>query len=234
MIEQTPIPYTHESTQLEGFSAYIPGGKRPLVILCHAWRGRDDFICEKAQQIATLGFVGFALDLYGKGAIGKSKEENAALKKPFLDNRLLLQKRLLRSYQTATELPYVDASRVAVVGFGFGGLCALDLARSGAPLKGAVSIYGHFEAPQESRPITAKVLLLHGYKDPIVNLEELHAFEQQLDSANADWQSIRYGRAVHAFATPTANDPASGLLYDPLTAQRAWKATESFLKEVLA
>lgn len=141
------ISYSDKSTELEGFVAYPSQEKRPAVILCHAWRGRDDFICEKAEEIASWGYVGFALDMYGKGVLGKSKEENAALKKPFLEDRALLQRRVLKAFETVQSLPYVDSSRIAVLGFGFGGICALGLARSSANLRGAISIYGHFTPP---------------------------------------------------------------------------------------
>lgn len=232
----TTIPYTDDGTQLEAFCAYPFKEKRPLVILCHAWRGRDEFICEKAKQIAALGLVGFALDMYGKGVLGNSKEENAALKKPFLDDRFFLQQRLHKGLDVARALPFVDSTRIAVLGFGFGGLCALDLARTQAGLKGAISIYGHFD-PLPGCPtsrIKAKVLILHGYNDPICPMSELYTFQREMDEAKIDWQSHVYGNTLHAFANPSANDPSSGILYNPSSAKRAWDATEQFLLEILS
>ncbi len=235
MIKHTTIPYADDETQLEGFLAYPAEEKRPLVILCHAWRGRDDFICEKAELIAGLGYVGIALDMYGKGILGHSKEENAALKKPFIEDRSFLQKRLLKGFEMAKALPYVDSTRIAVLGFGFGGICALDLARSGVDLRGAISIYGHFDPPRQCllHPIKAKILILHGYNDPISTMRELHAFQHELNAANVDWQSHIYGNTYHAFATPTANDPNAGILFNPSSAKRAWQEVETFLTEVL-
>lgn len=235
MIKNNLIPYTDEGTQLEGFSAYSSEKKQPLVILCHAWRGRDDFICEKAMHLASLGFASFALDMYGKGILGESKEENAALKRPFMEDRSLSRRRLLKGFEAACDLSYTDASRVAVIGFGFGGLCALDLARSGADIKGVVSIYGHFDPPLNcpAHPIKAKVLILHGYKDPVSPLSELLIFQQELEKTQVDWQTHLFGNTAHAFATPGANDPVSGILYHPASAKRAWNEAEKFLKEVL-
>jgi dienelactone hydrolase len=229
-------PYTDHSTQLEGFAACPSKGKHPAVILCHAWKGRDEFICDKAKSVAEWGYTGFALDMYGKGVLGKSKEENAALKKPFIDNRALLQKRVLKAYEVVQSLPYVDPSKIAVLGFGFGGICALDLARSGVPLKGAISIYGHFSPPPASitKPIQTKVLVLHGYKDPVTPQAELLAFEKEMNEAHVDWQAHIYGGAMHAFATPSANDPTAGLLYHELSAKRAWSAAQHFLAEVFS
>lgn len=235
-MQETFVPYADHETQLEGYAAYPSKGKHPAVILCYAWKGRDDFIHEKARLIARRGYVGFALDMYGKGVVGKSKEENSALKKPFLDDRKLLQRRVLKAFEVACELPYVDPSRIAVLGFGFGGICALDLARSGKNLLGAISVYGHFASPPASliKPIKAKILVLHGYDDPITPQSELLAFEKEMTNAKVDWQAHLYGGTMHAFATPDASDAASGILYNPIAAQRAWLAIENFLDEIFA
>lgn len=233
-MHSTEIVYQDGSVDLEGFIAHPKEGKHPLVILCHAWKGRDEFICEKAQRIAQRGYVGFALDMYGRGILGKTKEENAALKKPFQQDRHLLQRRVLRVLEVSSRLPYVDSKRVAVIGFGFGGLCALDLARSGADLKGSVSIYGHFDPlpAQLAQPIRAKILVLHGYNDPVVPQEELRHFAKEMNEAKVDWQAHVYGNAMHAFATPEANDPEAGILYNPAAAKRAWIAILNFLDEI--
>jgi dienelactone hydrolase len=228
------ITYTDEGTTLEGFAAYPDNEKRPAVILCHAWRGRDDFICEKAKLIASWGYAAFALDMYGKGILGKSKEENAALKKPFIDDRKLLLRRALKGLDAAKTLPHVDVSRLAVVGFGFGGLCALDLVRSGVVIKAAISVYGHFEPPPfPKRTILAKILILHGYNDPVAPHSGLETFSKEMEAAKVDWQAHLYGNTLHAFATPTSNDPAAGLLYNPSSAKRADSDARHFLEEVL-
>lgn len=225
------IPYTDDEIQLEGYAVFPSQEKRPVVILCHAWRGRDDFICEKTKLVASKGYVGFALDMYGKGILGNSKEENVALKKPFLDDRKLLKRRVLKAFETVSQLPYVDPHRIAILGFGFGGLCALDLAFSGANVLGAISVYGHF-ASLLVKPIKAKILILHGYNDPITSQNELLSFEKEMTDAKVDWQAHVFGGAMHAFATPGANDPASGILYNPLAAKRAWLSIHNFLEEV--
>ena len=185
---------------------------------------------------AKQGYVGFALDMYGRGVLGKSKEENAALKKPFIEDRHLLQQRVIKALETASRLPYVDSRRIAVIGFGFGGICALDLARSGADLKGAISVYGHFDPPSHHlvKSIRAKVLVLHGYNDPVAPQEELRRFEKEMNEAKIDWQAHVYGNTMHAFATPGANDPDAGILYNPVAAARAWVVIQNFLAEVLA
>jgi dienelactone hydrolase len=233
---KTFIPYQDKEVELEGFAAYSCEEKRPLVILCHAWKGRDDFICEKAMAIAEWGYVGFALDMYGKGVLGKSNAENAVLKKPFVENRQLLLDRVIKGFEVACGLPYADSKQVAILGYGFGGLCALDLARSGADLKGAISVYGHFEPPPNPslESVKAKILIHHGHKDSISSQNELGNFENEMSRAQIDWQTHTYGEAMHAFATPTANDPGSGILYNPIAAKRSWKAIHNFLDEIFS
>lgn len=228
------VPYQEENTALEAFVAYPAAEEKcPVVLLCHAWRGRDDFICEKAKEIAKLGYIGFALDMYGKEVLGKTKEENAALKRPFIEDRALLQRRVLKGFEVACGLPQAD-QRAAVLGYGFGGVCALDLARSGADLKGAITVYGHFDPPPQEliKPMRAKVLVLHGYNDPIAPQEELRRFENEMNAAKVDWQAHIYGGVMHAFSTPGVNDPASGALYNSAAAGRAWRAVHDFLSEI--
>lgn len=235
-MQEAFVPYEDLEAKLEGFVAYPSPKKQPAIILCHAWKGRDEFICEQAKLMANWGYAGFALDMYGKGVLGKSKEENAAFKKPFIDDRKLLQRRVLKAFEVALHLPYVDPHRIAVLGFGFGGICALDLARSGVDLKGAISVYGHFEPPPAAliKPIQAKILVLHGHDDPVVPPSELSMFEKEMTQAKVDWQAHIYGGAMHAFATPGANDPASGILYHPVAAKRAQLALRNFLDEVFS
>lgn len=235
-MQTAAILYEDQGAHLEGFAAYSGSEKRPLVILCHAWKGKDPFICEKTQEIASWGYSGFALDMYGKGILGRTKEENSALKKPFMEDRSLLQKRVVKAFEVACHLPCVDSTRVAVVGFGFGGVCALDLARSGANLKGAVSIYGHFDPPPPFliQPIQAKILILHGYNDPVTPQDELIRFEKEMNEAKADWQAHVYGNTMHAFANRDANDALSGIVYNPVAAARAWVSVRTFLTEIFS
>jgi len=230
------VPYADGSTLLEGFAAHTIPERRPAVILCHAWSGRDPYICENAEMMARWGYCGFALDMYGKGVLGKSKEQNAVLKKPFLEDRSLLQRRLLRAWETVRSLPYVDPHKIAAVGFGFGGLCALDFARSGLPLRGVVSVYGHFDPlPKHlAKAIQAKVLVLHGYDDPIVKQDELRGFTEEMTAAKVDWQAHVYSNTLHAFMNPAIQDPSAGLCYQPASSQRAWHEIQGFLEEIFA
>ena len=236
-MQQQFIEYSHAGTVLEGFlaSPAKAGERRPAVLVSHAWAGRDDFVIEKAKALAELGYAAFALDNYGKGVLGANNEENSNLIGPFMADRALLRDRLLAGLQTLRAQPGVDPDRIAIMGYCFGGLCALDLARSGADIRGAISFHGLF-LPNglEPRPITAKVLALHGYADPMVPPEQVVAFGKEMSDAGVDWQLHAYGGVLHAFTVPEANDPGFGTVYNASAERRSWRALVDFLAEIFA
>lgn len=232
------VEYAHDGVVLEGFLAWddAQAGPRPGVLVSHAWGGRGDFECDKARQLAALGYAGFALDLYGKGIRGSGPEENAKLMQPLLEDRALLQARMALALETLRAQPEVDAKRTAAIGYCFGGLCVLDLARTGSDVRGVVSTHGLFGPPGNTAgtKIQAKILALHGHEDPMVPVEAVNALEQELTAAGADWQIHVYGRTMHAFTNPEANDPSLGTVYSASADRRSWVVTRDFLEEALA
>jgi len=230
------IEYVDDGVQLEGFLAFddTRTGPLPAVLISHAWGGRDEFVCNKARKIAELGYAGFALDMYGKGVLGSGPEENARLMQPFMDDRALLQRRITAGLEMLREQPRVDAGQIAAMGFCFGGLCALDLARTGADLRGVVSFHGLLGAPGNTagNKIGAKVLVLHGHDDPMVPVDQVIAFEREMTEAAADWQVHVYGHTMHAFTNPVANDPGFGTVYESTADRRSWHSLQQFLVEV--
>jgi len=237
-IVSNTIGYLDGDVLLEAYFAFDDAitERRPAVLISHAWGGRDDFVAEKANKLAELGYVGFALDMYGKGVRGNSPEQNSKLMQPFMADRGLLQKRIKAALYAVRLLPWVDDSKIAAMGFCFGGLCVLDLARAGADLKGVVSFHGLLGAPDnlETNAIKAKVLALHGHDDPMGPVEQVLAFEQEMTKAGADWQLHTYGHTMHAFTNPKANDPAFGTVYQANADKRSWLAMKNFLAEVFA
>ncbi|MEM9385560.1 MAG: dienelactone hydrolase family protein [Pseudomonadota bacterium] len=208
---------------------------RPAVLIAHAWGGRSEFEEERAQAIAELGYVGIAIDVYGKGTRGSNADENAALMQPLLDNRQRLQARLHAALAAARNEEEVDEGRIAAIGYCFGGLCVLDLARSGADLAGVVSLHGLFHPPgQLGLPpkITAKILVLHGYDDPMAPPEVMVGLAGELTQAKADWQIHAYGHTLHSFSKPGANDPTAGIAYSADAERRSWDSLQSFLGEL--
>ncbi|MDP3331610.1 MAG: dienelactone hydrolase family protein [Methylococcaceae bacterium] len=237
-IVSNTIGYLDGDVLLEAYFAFDDAitERRPAVLISHAWGGRDDFVAEKANKLAELGYVGFALDMYGKGVRGNSPEQNSKLMQPFMVDRGLLQKRIKAALYAVRLLPWVDDSKIAAMGFCFGGLCVLDLARAGADLKGVVSFHGLLGAPDnlETNAIKAKVLALLGHDDPMGPVEQVLAFEQEMTKAGADWQLHTYGHTMHAFTNPKANDPAFGTVYQANADKRSWLAMKNFLAEVFA
>lgn len=231
------IDYSHNGVQLEGFFAYDNKRPQPLpaVLISHAWGGRDEFACNKARKLAELGYAAFALDMYGKGIIGSGPEENARLMNPFMNDRRLLQNRITTALETVRKLPEVDPKRIAAMGFCFGGLCVLDLARTGADLRGVVSFHGLFVPPgnTQGNKIKAKVLVLHGHDDPMTPPDQAANLAKELTEAEADWQIHIYGNTLHAFTNPMANDRSFGTVYDETADRRSWESLRNFLAEVL-
>ncbi len=236
MLEQR-MTYRDSDTELEGFLACPEGaGRRPAVLVVHAWGGLRDFERDRARALAQLGYAGFALDMYGVGKRGNNPDENARLMQPFLDDRTLVLRRLEAALRTVRGLPQVDPSRVAAMGFCFGGLCVLDLARSGADVRGVVSFHGILSLPPGPgrAPIRAKVLALHGQDDPLVPPEQVATFMKEMSEAGVDWQLHAYGDTVHAFTEPMANDKAHGVAYSAAADRRSAAAMKDFFAEVLA
>lgn len=237
-IVSNTVGYLDGGVLLEAFFAFDDAitERRPAVLICHAWGGRDEFVAEKAKRIAELGYVGFAIDMYGKGVLGNNSEQNSKLMQPFMADRGMLQKRIKAGLYAATLLPWVDDNKISAIGFCFGGLCVLDLARSGADLKGVISFHGLLGAPDNiaNNLVKAKVLALHGHDDPMVSVEQVLAFEKEMTEAGADWQLHTYGHTMHAFTNPSANDPIFGTVYQPDADRRSWLAMKGFLAEVFA
>lgn len=226
------LEYLDGTTTLEAYVAYQESNEpRPLVLISHAWAGRDQFVMGKAEQMAQLGLVGFALDMYGQGKLGSNIEENSKLMMPFMEDRSKIKQRMHLALETARALPFVDETKVIAIGFCFGGLCVLDLARSGADIAGVVSFHGLFDPPFETQAIQAKVLAFHGDQDPMVPADKVQAFKDEMTQAGADWQLHIYGNTQHAFTNPEAKDPNLGTIYNPSAEQRAWQSFKHFIAE---
>ncbi|GKS69386.1 dienelactone hydrolase [Nitrosomonas sp. PY1] len=235
MITKT-IDYQDGDTKLEGYLAYHESdAKKPIVLVAHDWVGRRELACKGAEKIADMGYVGFALDMYGKGIFGVDGdvEKNSALMAPFAQDRVLLRRRIGAALHTARKLPQVDANKIAAMGYCFGGMCVLELARSGANVAGIISIHGILTPGKTSNEkITAKVLCLHGHDDPMAPPEQVSDFQTEMTEACVDWQMHIYGGTVHAFTNPKANNPSSGTMYNEVAAKRAYQSIENFLQEI--
>lgn len=236
MIKTFEIQYQHEKLTLKAFVALPETAIQPApaVLVAPDWQGRNAFACEKTKALAEEGYIGFALDMYGDARLGKDKTENRALMTPIRDNRPLLLERMEAALATLKTIDVVNPEKIAVIGYCFGGLCALDLARGGAEIRGAVSFHGLLNGPEiiPEPKIKAKVLVLHGHLDPLVSNEQISEFTKEMTGRNVDWQMHVYGQAAHSFTNPEANDNEMGLHYHPLSDQRSWQSCCRFLAEV--
>jgi len=232
------IEYRDGDVVLEARAAWDDriSGARPGVLIAHAWRGRTEFEDDKADRLTALGYTAMALDLYGKGVRGGNPEECSALMQPFIDDRTMLQARLLLALETLRRQPEVDSDRVAAIGFCFGGLCVLDIARAGAELAGVVSFHGLLSPPGDTagNRIAARILVLHGWDDPMAPPDAVVALGKELSAGGADWQLHAYGNTLHAFTNPAANDRNMGTVYDAAADRRSWIAMQNFLEELFA
>lgn len=237
MITTRQIDYSDGETVCCGFMAYdnnLPH-KRPGVLIVHDWGGRGAFVCDKAQQLAALGYVGFAVDMYGNATIGHDKIEKRALLTPLMQDRAMLLARITAAYHELLKQPQVDKDNIAAMGYCFGGLCVLDLARSGAQIRGVVSFHGLLSAPEgtSNNPIDSRLLVLHGYDDPLVKPDQIEQFAMEMSERQADWQVHMYGLTQHSFTNPEAHDDEMGLHYNEKADRRSWNSTLAFLEEVL-
>ena len=227
------VIYQAADIELKGYLAFPDEEKAPLVLIAHTWAGKDDFVHERAKDLAALGYVGFAVDMYGNGKVGSSTEENQSLMEPLLSDRDVLKDRITSALHFGKSLPGVDPNKVAAIGYCLGGLVVLDLARTGENFQGVVSFHGLLMGSDISeKGIQAKILVLHGERDPMVPLDMVDAFQKEMTEAGADWQLHSYGGTYHAFTKPDANDPNLGTQYNKSASERSWKSMQNFFEEI--
>ena len=231
------IPYRYGHTQLEGFLAYDNSvkGKKPGVLLVHEWWGLNDYVKARAKQIAKLGYVAFALDMYGKGKVTTHPEQAKEWAQQVNNNREIWQQRARAGLKILQDYPEVDQARTAAIGYCFGGSSVQILAYSGADVKGVVSFHGSLIPPPEesAKPIKAKLLILHGAADPLVTRDAMMKYIDDMEHSGLDWQMIIFGGAKHAFTNPEADKagmPAVG--YNKEADRRSWEYMKIFLQEL--
>ena len=237
-IHTEPVEYRDGATVLEGYLAYDDAlaTPRPGVLVVHEWKGLNDYAKRRASQLAELGYVAFAIDMYGKGVLAKNHDEAATLSGAFRNDRQLMRMRAKAGLDVLRRRPQTDASRLAAIGYCFGGMTVLELARSGEPLRAVATFHGGLSTPhpEDARQITAKLLIQHGADDHFVTADEVAAFEQEMHAAGVDYKFIKYPGATHSFTVPEAgSDPSTGMAYNAEADRQSRAALQQFLRETL-
>ena len=236
-LRTSTVEYKQGNTTLEGYLAYDDKvrGKRPGVLVVHAWKGLGEQEKRRARELAQLGYVAFAADIYGKGIRPKTNQEAAAQATIYRSNRTLMRQRVQAGLEFLKQHRLTIAEKTAAIGYCFGGGAVLELARSGADVDGVVSFHGNLDTPdpKDANSIQGRVLVLHGADDPLVPPEQVQAFAKEMSDAKVDWELIMYGGAVHSFTNPNAgNDPSKGVAYNAKADRRSWEAMKGFFAEI--
>jgi dienelactone hydrolase len=237
-IQSKAIEYKDGDAILEGYLVYDDSSKdkRPGVLIVHEWMGLGAYEKGRAEQLAALGYVAFAADIYGKGIRPKDGKEAAEFAGKYRGgDRKVLRSRVNAALDVLKKQTMVDPKKTAAIGYCFGGTTVLELARSGAETLGVVSFHGGLAtpAPMDAKNIKGKVLALHGGDDPFVKSEEVLAFQDEMRKGGVDWYFVSYGNAVHSFSNPAAgNDNSKGAAYNEKADKRSWEAMRKFFKEI--
>jgi dienelactone hydrolase len=231
------VEYKLGDTVLEGYLAWdeAKSGDRPGVLVVHEWTGINDHTRQRTEALAKLGYVAFAADIYGKGIRPTAPSDAAKTAGIYKKDRSLMRARARAGLEELKKQKFVDPQRLAAIGFCFGGTTVLELARDGADVKGIISFHGGLSTPtpQDAKNIKGKVLALHGADDPFVKAEEVAAFQDEMRKANADWQFVSYGNAVHSFTNVAAGtDNSKGAAYNEKADRRSWEAMKAFFTEI--
>lgn len=236
-IETQSIEYQDGDVVLEGFLA-LPAGddaKRPGVLVVHQWMGLTDYEQRRCRELAELGYVAFAVDVYGKDSRPENRQQAGKQATIYKSDRELYRRRLNLGLDQLLKQENVDADKLAAIGYCFGGTGVLELARSGAKIAGVVSFHGGLDSPNpdDGNNIVAKVLICHGADDPFVPEKDIEAGKAELNAADVDWQMNIYSDAVHSFTQPMAgNDNSVGAAYNERADKRSWVAMQTFFDEL--
>lgn len=236
-IHTETIVYYDGSTPLNGYIAYDESfyGTRPGIVVVHEFWGLNDYTKMRCEMLAKLGYFAFAADIYGNGLVAATREDASKQAGIYKNDRQLMRRRVNLAFDEMKKQSLVAKGQVAAIGYCFGGTTALELARSGADLKGVVSFHGTLETPnpEDAKNIKAKILVLTGSDDPNVKTDQIANFEKEMKDAGVDYEIFIYGGAVHAFTNPgSGNDPSKGAAYNEKADLRSWEAMKSFFNEI--
>ena len=232
------VMYKDGDTTLEGFLAYDSdktAEKSPGILVSHQWMGLTNYEKMRCEQLAELGYVAFAVDVYGQGVRPDNPGIAAKTAGIYKQDRQLTRRRMELGLKQLKSQPNVESESIAAIGYCFGGMCVLELARSGADIDGVVSFHGAIDSPspQDGKNIKAKLLICHGADDPFESEADIDAAKAEWNVGKVDWQMNYYSGAVHSFTQPMAgSDNSKGAAYNEQADHRSWTAMQSFFDEL--
>jgi dienelactone hydrolase len=234
------ISYMMDTTSHQGYVAYDASkkGKRPVVFVVHEWWGVGQYAQTRAKQLAGLGYLAFAVDMYGNQKQGPDPQSAGALAGPFYQNPALTLEGLNAAMARISQHELADTSKMAAIGYCFGGYTVINAAKLGANLKGVVSFHGDLVgAPADKSKLKAAILVCHGEADHLVPLAQVEAFRKSMDSIGANYTLHTYPNATHSFTNPTSTETGKKfnlpIAYNPAADTASWNHMKSFLSSVL-
>src|SRR5438477_2755433 len=237
-VKTRELEYRQGATVLQGFSAWDDAapGKRPGVLVVHEWWGHNEHARNQARRLAEAGYVGFALDMYGKGKVTTHPQDAQAFVSEVTKDPAVLAARFNAALEQLKHDPRVDTTRIAAIGYCFGGAVVLDMARAGAPLAAVVTFHGALATKTPAQPgkVKARILVLAGGADPFVPPEQIEAVKREMQAAGARFDVIVYPGAKHGFTNPNAGQYGMDqLAYNAAADQQSWAAMLELFKRGL-
>ncbi len=236
-VQSKVVPYSHGEESFEGFMAWDDSvkGKRPGILVVHEWWGLNDYARSRAEQLAAMGYMAFAVDMYGKGKVTTHAKKAGEWAKQTTSNVGDWLGRAQEGLKLLQAEPMVDSTRLAAIGYCFGGATVMQLVYGGAPVKGVVSFHGSLPLPPAAQAIahSAKVLIAHGAADPFLTTDHIGQLKTALEKSEIDWQMIQYGGAQHSFTNPSADQYGlEGAKYHKQADERSWIHMQQFFDEL--
>jgi dienelactone hydrolase len=238
-IKEEKIVYTADSVSMNGFIAYDSSitAKMPVVLVVHEWWGQNDYARNRAKQLAALGYIAMAVDMYGNGATADNPDAAGKMATPFYVNPQMAKTRFDAALAKIKTYPQADTSKVAAIGYCFGGSVVLNMARMGDNLEGVVSFHGNLVGtPADKSLLKSKILVCHGADDQFVPETEVAIFKKQMDSIGAAYTFKSYAGATHAFTNPDATAMGAKfqlpIAYNAAADSASWKDMKAFFGEL--
>ena len=239
MLKEEIVTYTSDGVTLKGFVVYDENktGKRPAILVVHEWWGLNDYAESRARQLAVLGYIAMAVDMYGGGKTAANPQEAQELATPFYKDPQLAKTRLDAALNKIKGYKQTDANNIAAIGYCFGGSVVLNSAKLGDDFKGVVSFHGGLTGvPARKDLLKAKILVCHGEADKFVSKQDVDAFKHAVDSIGADFTFKSYANATHAFTNPDATKNGKQfnmpIEYNPAADKASWSDMQNFLNRI--